>query len=43
MIPYVRTHFEDLLDDIREQGRLDDELRARVETALQRFHDQFAD
>jgi len=43
LIPYVRTHFEGLLEDIRSQAKLDDALKKRMDEALTKYSDQFGD
>ena len=43
LIPYVRAHFEGLLEDIRSQAKLDDALKGRMDAALTQYSDQFGD
>ena len=42
MIPYVHTHAEDVMAEILERKKLDDDLKDRMRAALNQFKDQFA-
>ncbi len=41
LIPYVRTHHKGLLEEIRDKGRLDDDLKDRMKAACKAFTEQF--
>ncbi len=42
LVPYVRAHGEDVLDEIKERKKLDDPLRERMHAAVKAYKDQFA-
>jgi F-type H+/Na+-transporting ATPase subunit alpha len=41
MLPYMHAHNEDLLTEIRTEGKLSDDLKTRMAAAVKKFDEQF--